>query len=181
MSNRAKYMPGPAAGADVQKDGDTWTLVLARELRHPPALVWDALTDPAQLAEWAPFNADRNLAAVGPVKLEAVGSPTPQVSETTVRRAEKPKLLEYSWGGGNIRWELEAVESGTRLKLFHNINRGYIAWGAAGWHICFDVLDRLIAGEPIGRKVGPEVMQFEGWQRLAAEYAQQFGVKNPSW
>ncbi|HEY3499111.1 MAG TPA: SRPBCC family protein [Polyangiaceae bacterium] len=181
MSNRAKYMPGPAAGADVQKDGDTWTLVLARELRHPPALVWDALTDPAQLAEWAPFNADRNLAAVGPVKLEAVGSPTPQVSETTVRRAEKPKLLEYSWGGGNIRWELEAVESGTRLKLFHNINRGFIAWGAAGWHICFDVLDRLIAGEPIGRKVGPEVMQLEGWQRLAAEYAQQFGVKNPSW
>jgi hypothetical protein len=35
---------------------------LVRELRHPPATVWQALTDPAQLSEWAPFDADRNLA-----------------------------------------------------------------------------------------------------------------------
>ena len=33
--------------------------------------------------------------------------------------------------------------------------------------------------KPIGRIVGPEAMQFEGWQRLNAEYAQQFGVANP--
>ena len=57
-----------------------------------------------------------------------------------------------------------------------NIDRGFISWGAAGWHICFDVLDRLLAGEPIGRIVGPEVMTFDGWQRLTAEYAKQFGV-----
>ena len=75
MSNREKYVPGPAAGAEVQKDGDTWTLVLVRELRHPPAMVWQALTDPAQLSEWAPFDADRSLAAVGPVKLSTVGAP----------------------------------------------------------------------------------------------------------
>ena len=74
MSNREKYVPGPAAGAEVQKDGEKWTLVLVRELRHPPAMVWQALTDPAHLSEWAPFDADRNLAAVGPVKLSTVGS-----------------------------------------------------------------------------------------------------------
>ena len=48
--------------------------------------------------------------------------------------------------------------------------------GAAGWHICFDVLDRLLTGRPIGRIVGPEVMKFGGWQRLKDEYAKQFGV-----
>ena len=74
MSNREKYAPGPAAGAEVRKDGEKWTLVLVRELRHPPAKVWQALTDPAHLSEWAPFDADRNLAAVGPVKLSTVGS-----------------------------------------------------------------------------------------------------------
>jgi uncharacterized protein YndB with AHSA1/START domain len=66
MTSRETYMPGPAAGAEVQKDGDKWTLVLVRELRHQPTMVWEALTDPAQLSEWAPFDADRNLAAVGP-------------------------------------------------------------------------------------------------------------------
>lgn len=33
MSNREKYVPGPAAGAEVHKDGEEWTLILARELR----------------------------------------------------------------------------------------------------------------------------------------------------
>jgi len=135
MSNREKYVPGPAAGAEIQKDGENWTLTLVRELRHPPAMVWQALTDPAHLSEWAPFDADRNLAAVGPVKLSTVGTPTLQVSESTVKRAEAPRLLEYSWGGNDLRWELEPLGSGTRLTLWHNIDGRFISGGAAGWHI----------------------------------------------
>jgi len=178
MSRRDKYVPGPATGAEVRKDQDTWTLVLVRDLRHPPQTVWEALTDPAQLCEWAPFDADRNLAAVGPVKLSTVG--TPQVSESTVKRSEAPRLLEHTWGGNELRWELEPVGSGTRLTLWHHIDRRFISWGAAGWHICLEVLAQLLGGEPIGRMVGPEVMKFSGWQRLNAEYASQFSVEaNP--
>ena len=29
-------------------------------------------------------------------------------------------------------------------------------------------------GSPIGRMAGMEVMKFDGWQRLNAEYAKQF-------
>lgn len=177
MTLRDQYEPGPASGAHVQKDGENWTLVLVRELRHPPKMVWEALTDPAQLSEWAPFDADRSLASTGPVKLSTVGTPSPQISETTVKRAEAPSLLEYNWGGGDLRWQLEPHGTGTRLTLWHNINRGYISWGAAGWHICFDVLDRLLADEPIGRRVGPGMMNFDGWQRLKEEYAAQFGLE----
>jgi uncharacterized protein YndB with AHSA1/START domain len=173
MSNRETYQPGPAAGAEVRKDGEKWTLVLTRELRHPPAKVWEALTDPAQLREWAPFDADRSLASVGTVKLSTVGTPQPHISETIVKRAEAPSLLEYSWGDNDMRWQLEPLGRGTRLTLWHSIDRGYISWGAAGWQICFDVLDRFLAGEPIGRIAGPESAQF-GWQRLQAEYANQF-------
>jgi len=36
MSNREQYTPGPASGARVQKDGEKWTLILVRELRHSP-------------------------------------------------------------------------------------------------------------------------------------------------
>ena len=106
------------------------------------------------------------------MKLSTVGTPTPQVSETSVKRAEAPRLLEYSWGGNDMRWELEPLGSGTRLTLWHNIDRRFISWGAAGWHICFDVLDRLLAGEPIGRMVGPEAMKFDGWQRLTRRVRQ---------
>ena len=96
-----------------------------------------------------------------------------------MKRAEAPRLLEYSWGGNDLRWELEPRGGGTRLKLWHNIDRNFISWGAAGWHVCFDVLERLLAGEPMGRIVGPEAMKLGGWQRLTAEYAKQFGVGSP--
>jgi uncharacterized protein YndB with AHSA1/START domain len=178
MTVREQYAPGPASGADVRKDGDKWTLVLVRELRHAPDKVWRALTEPNELREWAPFDADRNLGAAGTTaKLTTVGAPGPHVTETTVTRADAPKVLEYNWGGQDIRWQLDAIGGGTRLTLWHNIDRGFISMGAAGWHICFDVLDRMLAGEPIGRIVGPDAMKFD-WQRLNAEYARQFSVES---
>jgi hypothetical protein len=175
MTDREQYDPGPARGAQVRKEGEKWTLVLVRELRHSPEKVWQALTDPAHLREWAPFEADGSLGTVGTVKLNWVG--TARVSETRVTRADFPMVLEYN----DMRWELEAFAGGTRLTLWHNIDRRFISWGAAGWHICFDVLDRLLAGEPMGRIVGAESMKFGGWQRLNAEYAKQFGVETPGW
>jgi hypothetical protein len=85
-------------------------------------------------------------------------------------------MLEY----GDIRWELEALGGGTRLTLWSTIHRRFISWGAAGWHISFDVLDRLLAGEPIGRIAGADAMKLEGWQRLNAEYAKLFGIEPPN-
>jgi len=177
--DRDQYSPGPASGAKVQKGegtkhDDKWTLVLVRELRHSPEKVWEALTDPAQLREWAPFITDGSLGAIGAVNLTWVGTLTPFRTEVT--RAEAPEVLEY----GDIRWELERVGSGTRLTLWHAIDRRFIAWGAAGWHISFDVLDRLLAGNPIGRIVGADAMKF-GWKRLVGEYAKQLGAEEPKW
>jgi uncharacterized protein YndB with AHSA1/START domain len=175
MTDLEHYRPGPAGGAQVIKDEaqnekGNWTLILIRELRHSPEKVWQALTDPVHLREWAPFDANGRLDTVGAtVNLTWVG--TGQTTETKVTRAEAPAVLEY----GDLRWELEDSAGGTRLTLWHKIDRRFIAWGAAGWHICFDVLDRLLAGHPLGRMVGPDVMKFSGWQRLNAEYAKQFG------
>jgi len=180
MIAREPYTPGPAS-AQVRKDGETWTLILVRELRHSPEKVWRALTDPAQLREWAPFDADGNLSTVGStVKLTTVGAPTLHVTETRVTRADAPEVLEYNWGGFDMRWTLEALGDGTRLTLWTNIDRRYISMGAAGWHICLDVLDHLLGETPIGRIVGPDAMKFGGWQRLNTEYAKQFGVETPS-
>jgi len=177
MTTREQYTPGPAADARVEKGGETWTLVLVRELHHSPNKVWQALTDPNELRDWAPYDADTNLGKAGTkVKLTTVGAPSPHIVETTVKRADAPKVLEFEWGGGDLRWELQAHGAGTRLTLWAKIDRRYIAMGAAGWHICLDVLDHLLDGDPIGRMAGIEVMKFEGWQRLNVEYGKQFGA-----
>ena len=175
MTDREHYTPGPASGAQIRKHGEKWTLILVSELRHSPEKVWQALTDPAHLREWAPFEADGSLDTAGTtVHLTWAGRPMPL--ETRVTRADAPRLLEY----GDIRWELEALGSGTRLTLWHNIDGRFISWAAAGWHICFDVLDRLLTGAPIGRIAGPEAMKFDHWQRLNAEYARQFHIEDPA-
>lgn len=171
MLDREQYTPGSAYGAQVIKNGpqkDKWTLILVRELRHSPEKIWQALTDPAQLLEWAPFVTDGNLGTLGTVKLTWVGNPTP--IETKVTRADAPNVIEF----GDHRWELEPFGSGTRLTLWSNIDHRFIAWGAAGWHIAFDVLDHLLSGTPIGRIAGDGAMKSEAWKRLVAEYAKQF-------
>jgi uncharacterized protein YndB with AHSA1/START domain len=177
MTQLESYTPGPATGAQVRKEGDKWTLILVRQLRHSPEKVWQSLTDPAHLREWAPFIVDGNLGTVGAtVNLTWVGRPEP--FETKVTRADAPNLLEF----GDIRWELEASGSGTKLILWHKIDNRFIAWGAAGWHICFDVLDHFLGDEPIGRfDDGVNAMKFAGWQRLVGEYAKQFGMEPPKW
>ena len=85
MTDRALYTPGPA------KDGEKWTLILVRELRHSPEKVWQALTDPAHLREWAPFTVDGSLDAVGTVKPTWVG--TLQALESKVTQAYAPNVL----------------------------------------------------------------------------------------
>ena len=172
MLDREQYVPGPAS-AQVEKGGDKWTLIITRDLHHSPEKVWESLIDPAHLREWAPFVVDASLGAVGTVNITWVGNP--QALETKVTRVEAPKLLEY----GDMRWELEPIATGTRLTLWHSIDRRFISWGAAGWHISLDVLDRFLAGDPIGRIAGADAMKFAGWQRLVGEYAMLFGTEPP--
>jgi uncharacterized protein YndB with AHSA1/START domain len=169
-----QYAPGPASGAQVHKDGEKWTLILVRELRHSPEKVWRALTEPAHLREWAPFDVDGTLDAVGTVvKLTWLG--TGHVSEARVTRADAPNVLEFS----DMRFELEAFDGGTRLRLWHSIDRRFIAWGAAGWHICFEVLTQVLSGIAIARIAGADAIKSEGWQRLVAQYAKEFGTEKP--
>jgi uncharacterized protein YndB with AHSA1/START domain len=179
MGDCEQYIPGPADVAKIRKDGETWKLVLVKDLRHPPEKVWRALTERAHLREWAPFDASGDLGNVGTVQVTWVGAPAQ--TETRITRADAPKVLEYESGGNAMRWELEERDGGTRLTLWAVIDRRYISMGAAGWHIALDVLQRLLDDAPIGRIAGPAAMQFDGWQRLHAEYAQQFGIESPKW
>jgi uncharacterized protein YndB with AHSA1/START domain len=170
---RHDYQPGQAQDVTARREGERWTLVFARELRHAPEAVWAALTDPAQLREWAPFDADRDLGRAGAATLLMAGGPEPEAMASTVLVAERPRVLEYLWGEDRLRWELEATATGTRLTLRHTVqDRGWLAKVAAGWHICVDVAERWLDGAPVGRIVAEEAMQ-HGWQRLCDAYTQR--------
>ena len=156
--------------------GDRWTLIFIRELRQPPESVWTALTDPAELDQWAPFAAATDLAKPGDTTLTMIDGDERVELPATVLRADPPGLLEYSWGGDLLRWELEPSGAGTRLTLRHTLaETGMEAMVAAGWHLCTDVLQQLLDGTPVGVIRGQDAMN-HGWEDLRAAYTKKFNL-----
>ena len=154
-----------------------WVLVVARDLRHPPAAVWAALTEPDQLLAWAPFTAGRDLGATGAATLTMIDGVDGERMDlpATVTRAEPPTLLEYTWGTDELRWELAAIGAGTRLTLRHRVgSRADLARAAAGWHLCLDVLDRLLGGDPVAPIRGRDALD-QGWTELHDRSAVRLG------
>jgi uncharacterized protein YndB with AHSA1/START domain len=165
---------GPVGNATVIPDGDAWTLIFVRELKHPPAVVWQALTDPAEIDRWAPFAADRDLAATGHATLTMIDRDTRLALPAEVLQAVPPRLLEYSWGEDRLRWELEAHGRGTTLTLRHTLAKPDMdAMVAAGWHLCLVVLDRMLGGDPVGPIRGRDAMA-HGFEDLRDAYAEKF-------
>ena len=173
------FQPSPPTAAEYHADGDRWTLVFVRAMRHPPERVWDALTKPDQVAEWAPYTADRDLGRTGDATLTMIDGDVAQELSAHVTRAERPHLLEYSWGEDLLRWELAPEGAGTRLTLRHTLaDRDWLPKAAAGWHLCLDVAERFLDGQPVGPIRGRDAMN-HGWQELHGAYAERLGVGSP--
>jgi uncharacterized protein YndB with AHSA1/START domain len=156
---------------DVSLDGST--LVFVRQLRHEPKVVWAALTEPDQLVKWSPFTVDRSLASAGDATLTMIDDDARTELPGVVRRADAPKVLEYTWGDDVLLWQLEPVGGGTRLTLRHTVADPEDAPKvAAGWHLCVDVLEQVLDGKDVDPIVGERAMD-HGWQELHDRYAEQ--------
>jgi uncharacterized protein YndB with AHSA1/START domain len=173
---RTTFEPGPISEVAYRAAGDRWELVFVRELRHPRELVWAALTEPARLSEWAPFLADRNLGTPGEATLTMIDGDVSEPMSVSVVRAEPPALLEYTWGSDLLRWELTGTEQGTRLTLTHAVTDPTLVPNlAAGWHLCLDVAEHLLDGQPIGPIRGSDARDY-GWDDLREAYAERLGI-----
>src|ERR1700754_233036 len=81
------FDPGPIGDATL----DHWTLVFVRELRHSPDVVWQALTDPAELDQWAPFRAAADLAKPGDTTLTMIDGDTMMDMPATCWSPTRPR------------------------------------------------------------------------------------------
>ena len=90
---------GPLADVTAEPADGGWTLVFVRDLRHPPARVWTALTEPGQLRAWAPFVPDRDLAGTGPVTLTMLDADDPaDLRDGPAGRAADPARVHLGRG-----------------------------------------------------------------------------------
>lgn len=164
-----------SADAILQDSQGRPALRFERLFDHPPDRVWLALTQPDQLHRWhpSPFELEPRVGGVVsflPPEGNAFG-------DGRVTACEPPRLLAYSWGEDDLRWELEPRDGGTHLILTHTFeDRLKAARDAAGWDLCLGALAGALAGvenQPSGE--GDSTIPV-GWEELNRAYEKRFGI-----
>jgi uncharacterized protein YndB with AHSA1/START domain len=135
-------------------------LRMERRLAHPPEKVWRALTEPAHLSKWYPFDVVELEPWVGG-KISVLGDITGEAVtvEGVVTEFDRPRVFAFSEDAGAVldregdnllRFELRPDGDGCLLVFTHAFHdRPYAAANAAGWSACFDALEQVVAGRPV--------------------------------
>ncbi len=152
MSERSTFV----YDGTLERTADGGVIRFERHVAYSIRDVWDAITNPARLAEWwLPFDADIaiDLREGGQMVFAATGDQA-TVIRSTILRVEPPTLLEHTHvePGSYMRWELEPVDTGCILRLSHfitdtaaAINNCYVV----GLHASLARLSPCLAGHPI--------------------------------
>jgi uncharacterized protein YndB with AHSA1/START domain len=140
----------------LERTADGGTIRFERDLPYSVAAVWDAITNPERLADWwLPFDADVSvdLRPGGELVFTSrSGEPGPMTA--TILTVDPPVLLEHTHvvPGSTVRWELEAVDTGCRLRLTQHVSDVAAAiegcW-LVGLHTSLSRLEPCLAGSPV--------------------------------
>src|SRR3954469_9346785 len=116
-----------------------------RRFAHPIEKVWQAVTEPDELAHWFPSRVSGELRPGGTLRFTFEGGVQTDGEGTEL---DPPRLLAFSWGTELLRFELEPDGDGTVLRLTHVLSSAdQAARDAAGWHVCLERLERSLGGD----------------------------------
>ena len=100
---------------------DTRSLVIEREMAHPPEKIWRALTQGPLIEEW---HMENDFLPVVGHKFTFRSKPVPNWSgiiDSEVLIVEPNKRLSYSWGSMGlasvVNWTLTATRGGTLVRM----------------------------------------------------------------
>lgn len=145
------------------------SLVMEVDLAGTAAQLWEALTDPAQLARWSPVVPDRALTSPGPALSRENPEEDPVTADVLAIAGEH--ALTHRWGESTLGWMVDEGQLDLQVTLPDPQQAQYFA---AGWHVCLAVLDARLEGLDQERIVGMDALE-HGWEELRARYADEFG------
>jgi uncharacterized protein YndB with AHSA1/START domain len=164
-------VPVSSYDGTLERTADGGVIRFERHLPYPIRDVWDAITDPARLADWwLPFDADITVDLREGGQMVFAGRGDEPVTMTfTILRVEPPMLLEHTHAdaASYMRWELEPVDTGCVLRLSHFVPDPDAAIGncyVVGLHASLARLAPCLAGRPIA-------WDWDGFAEAQAHYA----------
>ncbi|WP_030902031.1 SRPBCC domain-containing protein [Streptomyces sp. NRRL F-5126] len=124
-------------------------LTMARRFDHPRGEVWEALTDPARLSQWFPFQVGLDPRPGGAISFTSPGGEE-RGTTGTVTDLVPPGLFAFDRGPDHLSWSVAEEGAGSVLSLVHTFDdRAEAASFAAGWDACMAALGRLLDGGPV--------------------------------
>jgi uncharacterized protein YndB with AHSA1/START domain len=132
----------------------TRSLVIERELPHPPEKIWRALTQGPLIKEWLMEN---DFQPVVGHRFTFRSTPVPNwdgIIDSEVQIIEPNKKLAYSWGTMGmvsvVEWTLVATEGGTLLRMqqsgFGSDQDAAYKGAKYGWTKFIGNMERVVAG-----------------------------------
>ena len=127
---------------------ETLSVVVEREVPHPPEKIWRALTQPHLLEEWLMKN-DFNPVVGHRFNLRADWGTV----DCQVLAVEPNKTLSYAWGAYDLKsvvtWTLTPTSTGTRLRMeqtgFRPDQQQYYQGAQGGWQRFFAALEQVLS------------------------------------
>jgi uncharacterized protein YndB with AHSA1/START domain len=155
---------------ELRQVGDQHQLVFTRRLPHGREKVWRALIEPQHLKAWFPARIDGERVAGAKLTFVFEHNEGPSV-EGEMLAFDPPTLLEFTWGGDTLRFELQPDEGGGTVLTLRNTfdEQGKAARDAAGWHTCLDALAHELDGEK------PRWSTRDRWNEVHPKYVGAFG------
>jgi uncharacterized protein YndB with AHSA1/START domain len=141
------------ARSELARFLDCATVQFVRVFPHPVERVWQAITDPSEVAAW--FTTGRiELKLGGAWRIGAEGGGF----EGVITAFERLRLVRFEGripggGPGYCQYELEAVGGGTRMTFTQSFADGQTDLG--GWHELFDALGDHLDGMAPGAGLPP--------------------------
>lgn len=161
--------------AILQEHDGRSALLFERVLAYPPERVWRALTSNDELCEWHPTPFELEPWGGGRVSYRP-GPDVPAMPDGTVLEYDAPRVLSYTWGEDELRWELVDHDDGCLLRLTHAFDDRFKAGrDAAGWHLCLRALSRSLESDERAQRTDASRLP-SGWQQLNREYEELFGI-----
>jgi uncharacterized protein YndB with AHSA1/START domain len=150
--------------ATIEKVENGYTAKFERHYNHSVEEVWSWLTDNDKLSKWFSELRVDELREGGVIKFDMQDG---TFEELTILELEMNSTLEYTWGEDIVRFELKQETEGCCLVLIEKINKitNHTPKDLAGWHVCLDVINNLLAGRIIESRE-------EEWKKWYDKYVQ---------
>jgi uncharacterized protein YndB with AHSA1/START domain len=164
--------------ATLLRTGDRAILRFERHLAKPVDVVWNAVTDPAEMRAWFPTRVEIAEWKVGATLTHHFDEHDIDPLPGIVLEWDPPHRVSFTWGTDTIGFSLTPTpDGGTTFVLTEELGASIAARNAAGWDTCLDRLEYGVEREPWKPRFDRYVAQFE--PTLGAQEGPPEGFRDP--